>query len=111
VSCGDLNRGSPEPLLEIPMKKLFLATALLCAAPVWAATEWVAAEVVKLDPARSKITLKHAPIKSIKMAAMTMPFKVRDAALLAPLKVGDKVRFQVVEKDGDLVIEEIEAKR
>jgi len=93
------------------MNKFFLAAALLCAAPAWATTEWVAAEVVKLDPARSKITLKHAPIKSIKMAAMTMPFKVRDAALLAPLKVGDKVRFHVIQKDDDLVIQEIEAKR
>ncbi|MBL0726554.1 copper-binding protein [Piscinibacter sp. HJYY11] len=88
--------------------KLFLAAALLCAAPAWANPEWVAAEVVKLDPARSKITLKHAPIKSIKMAAMTMPFRVRDAALLAPLKVGDKVRFHVAEKDDELVIQEIE---
>ena len=94
------------------MKELFLAAALLCAVcPAWADTEWVAAEVLKLDPVRGRITLKHAPIKSIKMAAMTMPFKVRDAALLAPLNVGDKVRFQVVETDGELVVQDIEARR
>lgn len=93
------------------MNKFLLSVALLCAAPVWANTEWVAAEVIKLDPTRNKITLKHSPIKSIKMAAMTMPFKVGDPALLAPLKVGDKVRFQVVEKDDDLVIQAIEIRQ
>ncbi len=94
------------------MKRILLAAALLCALPAWAnshtAAEWVAAEVVKLDVERGKVTLKHAPIKSIKMAAMTMPFKVKDAALLAKLKVGDAVRFQVVEHDDGLMVHAIE---
>jgi Cu(I)/Ag(I) efflux system periplasmic protein CusF len=93
------------------MKKLILTAALACAAPAWAATEWVSGEVVKLDPARSKITLKHAPIKSVKMDAMTMPFKVKDAAALSSLKVGDPVRFEVMEHDGELVVHQIEVRR
>ncbi|KQW38521.1 copper-binding protein [Rhizobacter sp. Root404] len=93
------------------MRALFLAAALAGASPAWAATEWVRGEVVRLDPARSRITLKHAPIKLVKMAAMTMPFKVRDAALLEPLKVGDRVRFEVLEHDSELIVQAIEAQR
>ncbi len=93
------------------MKLLLLAAALACANPVWAATEWVRGEVVRLDPERSRITLKHAPIKMVKMKAMTMPFKVKDASVLAPWKVGDKVRFEVEEHDSELVVQQIEAQR
>ncbi len=93
------------------MRTLLLVTALACATPAWGATEWVRGEVVRLDPARSRITIKHAPIKLVKMAAMTMPFKVRDAALLEPLKIGDRVRFQVMEHESELIVQAIEAQR
>lgn len=93
------------------MRTVLLAAALACASPAWAATEWVRGEVVKLDPARSRITLKHAAIKLVKMAAMTMPFKVRDAALLEPLKVGERVRFEVLEYDSELIVQAIEVQR
>jgi|MedtruStandDraft_1076414.scaffolds.fasta_scaffold00092_63 Cu/Ag efflux protein CusF len=89
------------------MNKLILIAALTCAAPACAA-EWVRGEVTKLDPARSKVTLKHAAIVSIRMDAMTMPFKVKDAAVLTTLKVGDNVRFQVVEEEHELVVQQIE---
>lgn len=92
-------------------KLLLLAAALACAYPAWAATEWVRGEVVKLDPARSKITLKHAPIKLVKMEAMTMPFKVKDVAVLTPLKVGDKVSFEVLEHDSELIVQKIEVRQ
>ena len=93
------------------MKYLPLAAALVCASPAWAATEWVRGEVVKLDPARSKITLKHAPIKLVNMEAMTMPFRVKDAAVLSRLKVGDKLRLEVQEQDGELIVQQIEVQR
>ncbi len=93
------------------MNELMLAAALACTPPAWADTEWVRGEVVKLDPERSRITLTHAPIKIVKMAAMTMAFKVKDAAVLAPLKVGDKVRFEVLEQDSELIVQRIEAQR
>lgn len=92
------------------MKTLIFAAVLACASPAWAATEWVRGEVIKLDPARSRITLKHAPIRIVKMAAMTMAFKVNDAALLERLKVGDKVRFEVLEHDSELIVQRIEAR-
>lgn len=91
------------------MKAFILATVLACVGSAWSATEWVRGEVVKLDPERSRITLKHAPIKSVKMDAMTMPFKVKDVSLLAPLKVGDKVLFKVLEHDSELIVQRIKA--
>ena len=95
------------------MKKLFLTLALILSAVMsaWANVEWVQADVVKLDVVRGKVTLKHEPIQSIQMEAMTMPFKVKDAAQLNALKVGDKVRFTVVENDGELIIQQIEVRR
>lgn len=93
------------------MKKWLLPLLLLSALPAWANQEWVGANVVKLDAARGKVTLKHAPILSIKMDAMTMPFKVKDPSQLSSLKVGDKVRFSVAEDDGELIIQQIEVRR
>jgi Cu(I)/Ag(I) efflux system protein CusF len=91
------------------MKTLLLALAMLAGAPAWAQTEWVRATVVRSEPARKLVTLDHEAIKSLPMEAMTMPFKVKDAALLAKVKAGDKVRFRVAMQDGEPVVTAIEA--
>ncbi len=89
---------------------LFLAAVLAPAhANAPAKPEVIRAKVVKVDAARGKITLDHAPIKSIRMEAMTMPFKVKDAAMLEKIKAGDKVRFSVAVQDDELLITRIEA--
>jgi Cu/Ag efflux protein CusF len=77
------------------------------AASAPAAIEWVSGEITKLDAARSRVTLKHERIASIKMDAMTMPFKVKDKALLDGRKVGEKVQFAVRVDDGDLFIAQL----
>jgi Cu/Ag efflux protein CusF len=69
--------------------------------------EWVNAEVTKLDLARKRVTLKHAPIASIKMDAMTMPFKLKDVALFDGYKVGDKLQVVVKNDDGDLFVTQV----
>ncbi len=85
-----------------------MALGIASTSPVHAAPpEQVAAKVVALNAERSQIVLKHARIKSIDMDAMTMPFKVRDAALLKPLKVGDKVRFSVAVENDELTVTSI----
>lgn len=100
-------------LLTWPGATVFMAVLLALAGPTHAASppagkaEVVKAEVVKVDAGRSKVTLKHAPIKSIKMEAMTMPFKVKDAAMLETLKAGDKVTFSVATIDDELVVTDI----
>jgi len=89
---------------------MLLALALMAGAQAWAqAPEWVRAKVVRSEPERKRVVLDHGPIKSLPMEAMVMPFKVKDAALLARVKPGDKVRFTVAEQDGELVVTAIEA--
>ena len=59
-------------------------------------------EVKAVDKANKSITLKHGPIKSksVEMGAMTMTFPVQKPALLAKVKVGNKVKF-IVENVND----------
>jgi Cu(I)/Ag(I) efflux system periplasmic protein CusF len=87
----------------------FLAAASLTSAATAETLEKVAGQVVKVDAERGKITLKHARIKSINMAAMTMPFKVKDAALINAVKPGDKVLFSVAMVEGELIITQLSA--
>jgi Cu/Ag efflux protein CusF len=93
------------------MKKFLSAAALAFAVSAFANPDWVAGEVVKVDAARKIVTLKHERIPSIDMDAMTMPFKVKDAAPLKTLKVGDKVHFHVIVEDGELFLHHLEVQR
>jgi Cu(I)/Ag(I) efflux system protein CusF len=88
---------------------LAIAATAQTAKPPPESAEVVKAKVVKVDAPRGKITLKHAPIRSIRMEAMTMPFRVSDPAMLVPLKAGDRVTFSVAMQDGELVITRIKA--
>jgi Cu/Ag efflux protein CusF len=58
------------------------------------------ATVKKIDKAGGNVTLAHGPIANLGMPPMTMMFKVRDAAMLKQVKVGDKVRFRAEESAG-----------
>jgi Cu(I)/Ag(I) efflux system periplasmic protein CusF len=69
--------------------------------------EMAEGEVRRVDPDTGKVTLKHGPIKSLDMPPMTMVFNA-DKALLAPLKVGDKVRFKVVHEGGKYTVTSIQ---
>ena len=51
--------------------------------------------VKKVDAKVGTVTIDHDPIKALNWPAMTMPFKVADKALLAKMKPGAKVRFQL----------------
>jgi len=90
------------------MKRWFISLALLCATSVFAAPEWVRGEITKLAPEKSQVTVKHEAIKSMGMDAMTMPYKVVDAAVLKGFKAGDAVRFTVKMKGEQMLIESLE---
>jgi Cu/Ag efflux protein CusF len=76
------------------------------------ARETTEAEVRKVDKAAKKITLKHGEIKNLGMAAMTMVFQVKDAALLDKVQAGDQVNFTADKINGAYVVLSIEpAKR
>ena len=67
-------------------------------------------EIRKIDAKAGRVIIRHGEWKGMDMQAMTMAFRVRDAAVLGGLKVADTVRF-VVEKDGgDYVVTAIERK-
>ena len=65
-------------------------------------------EVHKIDKGNLKVTLKHGELKNLGMPAMTMVFKVKDAAMLDGLQVGSRVKFVAEHGDGALVLMAIE---
>lgn len=65
-------------------------------------------EVRRVNADTKKITIAHGPLKAFDMPAMTMPFAVKDPALLSRVKAGDKVRFALEQSGNDLVITRIE---
>lgn len=77
------------------------------AATSQAPAEEVDGEVRKIDKSAKKVTLRHDDIKSLNMPAMTMVFQVKDAANLDQLKVGDKVKFKVMNDAGKFTITEM----
>ncbi len=90
------------------MKKIIIALTCLLSSYTFASTEWVNGEIVRIDPSRDRIVLKHEYIASIKMHAMTMPFGTPKGLNLDAYRPGDKVRFQIKVVDGTLDITTIE---
>ncbi len=109
------------------MKSVLIAASLClaAAAPAWAqhdhashtmATPAKAApgqldnsgEVKRVNAETKKITIAHGPLKAFDMPAMTMAFPVKDSAMLAKVKPGDKVRFGLEKAGEDMVITRIE---
>lgn len=50
-------------------------------------------EVVKVDKATGRITLRHGPLDNLGMGAMTMVFRAGEPMMLERVKPGDKVWF------------------
>ncbi len=94
------------------LKTTLIAAVLALLAP-WAAAqaqpELTDAEVRKVDLETGKITLRHAEIKSLDMPAMSMVFAVKDKALLARVKAGDKIKFRAVKDAGVYTVTEIQS--
>jgi Cu(I)/Ag(I) efflux system protein CusF len=89
-----------------------LAAGLACgaqaaepaAAPAAKSAPLTAGEVKKVDKEAKKVTIKHGPIENLKMPAMTMVFRVKDAAMLDGLAPGTHVRFHAEETDGGYLL-------
>ena len=58
-------------------------------------------QILSVKPERNEVVIKHEDIKGF-MPAMTMPYKVKDASLLAGKNAGDLV-------DATLIVEEVDA--
>ena len=76
-----------------------------------AAAEMADGEVRRVDLENRKVTLRHGEIRTLQMPPMTMVFEVRDPALLAGLKPGDKVRFSARQVGSAYVVDAVEPVR
>lgn len=84
-----------------------LLAAVLVVSPAAADGDLVKGEVVKVDKAAGKVTLKHGPIKKFDMDSMTMVFRVADPAMLDKMKAGDKIEFEADRVNGAITLTKI----
>lgn len=85
-----------------------LAMLLTLAGSAAFAQDMTDGEVRKVDKDSGKVTLKHGEIKNLDMPGMTMVFNVKDKAMLANVKTGDRVKFKVVKEDGKYMVVELQ---
>jgi Cu(I)/Ag(I) efflux system periplasmic protein CusF len=94
------------------MKKfgmVVIATALLAVSPPLAQATMADGQVIKVDEAAGKITIKHGPLKQFEMEEpMTMVYRAGDPALLKTVKPGDNVRFTADRVNGQFTVTTIE---
>jgi Cu(I)/Ag(I) efflux system periplasmic protein CusF len=64
--------------------------------------------VKKVDKAAGKVTLQHGPLTNLDMPAMTMVFRLKDAARIDELRAGDKIRFVAENPGGVLTVAQFE---
>ena len=76
-----------------------LAFVLGCGQPTYVAT----GDVIAVDPAALEVTIRHEDIPGL-MGAMTMPFHLRSADVLAGIGPGTRVRFELVRVGQDLTV-------
>ena len=60
--------------------------------------------VQNIDATKEMVTLVHGPIASLNWPAMTMSFKLKDAALAKGIRVGEPVDFELVQSGSDYVV-------
>ena len=65
--------------------------------------------VKKIDKATGKVTVSHGPLTNLNMPAMTMVFRVKEAAWIEQMQTGGKIRFVADSIDGTLTIVRFEA--
>ena len=65
--------------------------------------------VRKVDRAAGRVTIAHGPLVNLAMPAMTMAFRVKEAAWLDQMKADDKIRFLAESVNGSLTIVRFEA--
>jgi Cu/Ag efflux protein CusF len=65
-------------------------------------------EVRRIDKEQGKVTLRHGPIASLDMPAMTMVFRVASPKMLDAIKEGDRVKFAADKVNGAITVTAIE---
>jgi len=73
-----------------------------------ASAAWTEGEVTRVEKAAGTVTIKHGAMPKFDMPPMTMPYKVKDKAVLDQLKPGDKIRFDVDSVGGVFTLTRLE---
>ncbi|NMN69471.1 copper-binding protein [Rhizobium sp. 57MFTsu3.2] len=71
------------------------------------AQEFTKGVVNKVDAKGQKVTIKHDDLKNLDMPAMTMVFRVKEAAILEKLKAGQNIEFVAERVDGKLTVTQV----
>ena len=89
---------------------LLLSICLLVGALVaFAQAPLADGQVVKIDRAAGKITIKHGPLKQSGMdESMTMVYRAADPTMLTAVKPGDKVKFAPDRVNGQFTVTKID---
>ncbi|MBI5920312.1 MAG: copper-binding protein [Betaproteobacteria bacterium] len=61
-----------------------------------------------VNKAAGKVTISHGPLTNLGMGAMTMEFRVKNAAWLEQIKAGDKIRFVADDVNGVFTVVQFE---
>ncbi len=93
------NQMMADTSMDMNMKGMDMKSMKMEAVPV---THHGKGTVKKIDA--GMVTLSHGPIASLNWSAMTMSFKLKDAALAKGIKVGDVVSFDLVQSGSDYVV-------
>ena len=79
----------------------WITAAALAAAALAAQAQAYEGEVLKIDKAQGRITLRHGELKALEIPPMTMMvFRVAAPAMLDAVAVGDRVRFDAAKVGG-----------
>ena len=93
------------------VKSLLLLGLSLLPQLLWA-QEWVDGTIRRIDTSSQKMTIKHEDIKELLMPPMTMVFRLKDPMWTVQFKVGDPIRFRVIDLgNGRLQVIELERKQ
>jgi len=71
-----------------------------------AETQWVFATVKRIDKPNARVVLAHGALPN-GMPAMTMAFRVKEAAWLDKMTPGQKIRF-TIPASGDMTVDRFE---
>ena len=64
--------------------------------------------VKKIDAKAGKVTIIHEELVDLDMPAMTMVFRVADAAMLETLSEGQEIEFVVARVEGKLTVTKLQ---
>jgi Cu(I)/Ag(I) efflux system periplasmic protein CusF len=84
--------------------KNWITAAALAVAAMSVQAQAYEGEVLKIDKAQGKLTLRHGELKALDMPPMTMVFRVGSPGLLDRVAVGDRVKFDAAKVGGNYTV-------